>query len=238
MSIRKANGVRARLGRWVFGLAMILLVGSLALLIALPSKGPATGAQPEAPPVAPDAAPSTSAALPRPSVKPSGTMKPSAGSPAPKPTDFRAVASAAAEAIYTWDTRTSSYSEVYGRMRDLWVLLPDGSNPWTVLVQEFEATGVDAGSFVTLAGQGAFREAKSESLTCDEQLVKVRERPSPWPGLHVCTVRLSVEDHTSASTNTYSAPVSVMVNCPPAPTAPVDRCVIVAFYASSDRIVY
>ncbi|MBU8865583.1 hypothetical protein [Paenarthrobacter aromaticivorans] len=164
--------------------------------------------------------------------------KPSAVSPVPGPTDFRAVASAAAEAIYTWDTRTSSYSEVYGRMRDLWILLPDGSNPWTVLVQQFEATGVNAGSFVNLAGQGAFREAKSESLTCDEQLVKVRERPAPWPGLHVCTVRLSVLDHTLASTNSYSAPVSVMVNCPPAPSAPADRCVMVAFYASSDRIVY
>ncbi|NWL29130.1 hypothetical protein DM794_19040 [Paenarthrobacter ureafaciens] len=148
------------------------------------------------------------------------------------------MASAAAEAIYTWDTRSSSYSEVYGMMRDLWVLLPDGSNPWTVLVQQFEATGINAGSFVTLAGQGAFRVAKSESLMCDEQLVKVRERPAPWPGLHVCTVQLSVEDHTSASTNSYSAPVSVMVNCPPAPTAPADRCVMVAFYATSDRIVY
>ncbi len=234
MSVRKANGVRARLGRWVFGLTIILMVGSLTLLIALPSKGPATGAGPVA--LAP--ASIASPAAPRPSAKPSGTTKPSAVSPMPGPMDFRAVASAAAEAIYTWDTRTSSYSEVYGRMRDLWILLPDGSNPWTVLVQEFEATGLNAGSFVTLAGQGAFREAKAESLTCDEQLVKVRERPAPWPGLHVCTVRLSVEDHASASTNTYSAPVSVMVNCPPAPSAPADRCVMVAFYASSDRIVY
>lgn len=197
MSVRKANGVRARLGRWVFGVAIILFIGSLALLIALPSKGPATGAPPEASPIASDPAPGTSsAAAARPSVKSSGAAKPSAVSPAPKLTDFRAVASAAAEAIYTWDTRTSSYSEVYGRIRDLWVLLPDGSNPWTVLVQEFEASGVNAGSFVTLAGQGAFREAKSESLTCDEQLVKVRERPAPWQGLHVCTVRLSVKDHT------------------------------------------
>ncbi|MFJ6536788.1 hypothetical protein ACIQH5_11190 [Paenarthrobacter sp. NPDC091711] len=238
MSIRKASGVRTRLGQWVFGLAIILFVGSLALLIALPSKGPATGAPPEAPPVASSSTPSVSAAAPRPSAKPSGTTKASAVSPVPGAADFRAVASTAAEAIYTWDTRTSSYSEVYGRVRDLWVLLPDGSNPWTVLVQELEATGVNAGSFVTLAGQGAFREANSESLMCDEQLVKVRERPAPWPGLHVCTVRLHVQDHTSASTNSYSAPLSVMVNCPPAPTAPADSCVMVAFYASSDRIVY
>lgn len=238
MSIRKANVVRTRLGRWVFGLTIILMVGSLTLLIALPSRGPAAGAPQEAPPVASTSSPSVSAAAPRPPAKPSVTTKPTAVSPLPGPTDFRAVASAAAEAIYTWDTRTSSYSEVYGRMRDLWILLPDGSNPWTVLVQQFEATGVNAGSFVALAGQGAFREAKSESLTCDEQLVKVRERPAPWPGLHVCTVQLSVEDHTSASTNSYSAPVSVMVNCPPAPSAPADRCVMVAFYASSERIVY
>ncbi|MDP9933717.1 hypothetical protein J2T11_000041 [Paenarthrobacter nicotinovorans] len=237
MSIRKASGVRTRLGRWVFGLAIILFVGSLALLIALPSKEPA-GMAPAASSVAAASNPSVSTAAPRPSAKPSGTAKPSAVSPAPGPKDFRAIASTAAEAIYTWDTRNSSYSEVYGRMRDLWILLPDGSNPWTVLVQEFEATGVNAGSFVTLAGQGAYREAKSESLTCDEQLVKVRERPAPWPGLHVCTVRLSVQDHTSESTNSYSAPVSVMINCPPAPTAPADRCVMVAFYASSERIVY
>lgn len=236
MSIRRANGIRTRLGRWVSGVTVLLVVGSLALLIALPSKGPAISA-PDSP-VASAPAPRASTAPPRPPVRPSGTTKPSDAPPAPRPTDFRAVASATAEAIYTWDTRTSSYSEVYGRMRDLWVLLPDGSNPWSVLVQEFEATGVNAGSFATLTGEGAFREAKSESLTCDDQLIKVRERPVPWPGLHVCTVRLSVEDHTSASTNSYSAPVSVMVNCPPAPTAPADRCVMVAFYASSSRIVY
>jgi hypothetical protein len=236
MSIRRANGIRTRLGRWVFGVSVLLVVGSLALLVALPSKGPAIGA-PDSP-VASAPAPSASTASPPPTVRPSGTTKPSIVPPAPGPTDFRAVASATAEAIYTWDTRASSYSEVYSRIRDLWVLLPDGSNPWSVLVQEFEATGVNAGSFATLAGQGAYREAKLESSTCDEQLVKVRERPAPWPGLHVCTVRLSVEDHTSASTNSYSAPVSVMVNCPPAPTAPADRCVMVAFYASSNRIVY
>lgn len=238
MSIRRDNGVRRHVGRWLFGLTVVLVVGSLALLFALPPKGPATGAPPSDSPVASAPAPSASSRVPRPSARPSGMTKPSVVPPAPRPTDFRAVAAAAAEDIYTWDTRTSSYSEVYGRMRDLWVLLPDGSNPWSVLVQEFEATGVNAGSFASLTGEGAFREAKSESVTCDEQLVKVRERPAPWPGLHVCTVRLSVEDHTSASTNSYSAPVSVMVNCPPASTAPADRCVMVAFYASSNRIVY
>lgn len=226
-----------RLRQWIFGLTVILILGSLALLIALPSKGPANGAAPSASPASlPVPTPSASAS--RTSPRPSTTAKPPVASALPKPTDFREVASAAAEAIYTWDTRTSSYSDVYGRIRDLWVLLPDGSNPGSVLVQEFEATGVNAGSYATLAGEGAFRVAKSESLTCDEQLIKVRERPAPWPGLHVCTVRLRVEDNTSASSNSYTAPISVMVNCPPATTAPADRCVMVAFYASSDRIVY
>lgn len=233
----RAVGAAPRLRRWIFGLTAFLILGSLALLIALPSKGPIGVAEPSTSPTSLPT-PSPSAAAPRSTPRVSTTAKPPVASAPPRPTDFRAVASATAEAVYTWDTRTSSYSEVYGRMRDLWVLLPDGSNPWAVLVREFEATGVNAGSYATLTGEGAFRAAKTESLTCDEQLVKVRERPAPWPGLHVCTVRLRVEDNTSASTNSYSAPVSVMVNCPPAKTAPADRCVMVAFYASSDRIVY
>lgn len=230
---------RRRLRRWILGLTLLLILGSLVLLIAWPQKDPASGAtRPSATPVATAPVPSASSAVSGNATKVSPTVKPRALPIVPKPTDFRAISASAAQAIYTWDTRTSSYSEVYGRMRDLWVLLPDGSNPWTVLVQEFEATGVNAGSFATLAGQGAYREAKSESLACDDQLVKVRERPAPWRGLHVCTVRLQVTDNTSTSTNSYSAPVSVMVNCPPATTAPADRCVMVGFYASSDRIVY
>lgn len=239
MGAFSATTARGRQRRWVLGVTLLLILGSLVLLIAWPQKEPAIGAAgPSATPVATAPVPSASSGVPRNATKVSPTVKPRTVPLAPKPTDFRAIAASAAQTIYTWDTRTSSYSEVYGRIRDLWVLLPDGSNPWTVLVQEFEATGVNAGSFATLAGQGAYREAKSESLACDDQLVKVRERPAPWRGLHVCTVRLQVTDHTSTSTNSYSAAVSVMVNCPPATTAPADRCVMVGFYASSDRIVY
>ena len=141
-------------------------------------------------------------------------------------------------AIYSWDTRSSSYSDVYARIRGWWFVLPDGSNPLAVLVQEFEATGINAGSFASLAGQGAYRVATFESMACDNELVKVRERPAPWTGLHVCTVRLQVVDQTVSSSNSYTAPVSVMANCPPAATAPPDRCQMVGFYASTNRIVY
>ncbi|MGO4246170.1 hypothetical protein AB4Y87_03070 [Paenarthrobacter sp. RAF54_2] len=108
----------------------------------------------------------------------------------------------------------------------------------SVLVQEFEATGINAGSFASLAGKGAYRVATFESMACDKELVKVRERPAPWVGLHVCTVRLKVVDQTASSSNSYTAPVSVMANCPPAATAPPDRCQMVGFYASASRIVY
>jgi hypothetical protein len=107
-----------------------------------------------------------------------------------------------------------------------------------VFAQEFEATGINAGTFASLAGQGAFRTAIAESLTCDEELAEVRERPAPWLGLHVCTVSLRVVDQTATSRNAYTAPVSVLVNCPPAATAPPDRCMMVGFYATSSRIVY
>jgi hypothetical protein len=73
-------------------------------------------------------------------------------SEAPRTVDYRKLASAAAKAIYTWDTRTASYSEVYSRLRNWWNVLPDGSNPLTVFVQEFEATGINAGSYASLAG--------------------------------------------------------------------------------------
>lgn len=239
MGAFSAATARRRRRRWILGVTLLLILGSLVVLIAWPQKEAAIGAAgPVATPVATAPVPSASSAVPGNATKVSPTVKPRALPIVPKPTDFRAISASAGQAIYTWDTRTSSYSEVYDRIRNLWVLLPDGSNPWSVLVQEFEATGVNAGSFATLAGQGAYREAKSESLACDDQLVKVRERPAPWRGLHVCTVRLQVTDHTSTSTNSYSAAVSVMVNCPPATTAPADRCVMVGFYASSDRIVY
>jgi hypothetical protein len=153
-------------------------------------------------------------------------------------TSFRELAVAAAQAIYTWDTRTSSYSEVYARLRDLWTLLPDGSNPLTVLVQEFEATGVTAGTYMSLAGVEASRTGTAEAVACDAELAKVREYPAPWAGLHVCTVRLNIVDQSAHGRNAYVAPISVMINCPPAPTVPADRCAMVGFYATPSRIIY
>ena len=61
--------------------------------------------------------------------------------------------------IYTWDTRRASYSEVYSGLRNWWHVLPDGSNPLAVFVQEFEATGINAGTYQYLAGQQAYRSA-------------------------------------------------------------------------------
>lgn len=156
----------------------------------------------------------------------------------PKGADYRQLALIAAQEIYTWDTRSSSYSEVYSRLRALWALLPDGSNPLTVLVQEFEATGITAGTYSSLAGQEAYRIGTAESVACDGELAKVRDYPAPWPGLHVCTAKVNVVDRTARGENNYVAPVTVMVNCPPAPTAPDDRCAMVGFYATPSRIVY
>jgi hypothetical protein len=156
----------------------------------------------------------------------------------PRTTDFRKLASAAATAIYTWDTRKASYSEVYSGLRNWWHVLPDGSNPLAVFVQEFEATGINAGTYQYLAGQKAYRSAGVESMMCDSELAKVRQRPAPWAGLHICTVSLRVLDQSISARNTYTAPVSVMVNCPPAASAPEDHCTMVGFYAAPNRIVY
>ncbi|MBT2568536.1 hypothetical protein J7I84_18955 [Arthrobacter sp. ISL-85] len=152
--------------------------------------------------------------------------------------DFRVLAVEAAREIYTWDSRSSSYSDVYARVRSWWKLLPDGSNPFSVLVKEFEATGVTATSFASLGQQSARRTGTAQSVRCDLELAKVQEFPPPWAGLHVCTVIVQVVDETSRDRNTYSAPITVMLNCPPAVTAPADHCAMVAFYATPDRIVY
>ncbi|MCP1413576.1 hypothetical protein J3D46_002842 [Paenarthrobacter sp. A20] len=225
--------------RWVFGLALAAILGALILVLVAPR---------ESPPTKGTGVPTAESLTPRalPSIPLTPTPKPTKSAwitkaPVPVPprtADYRALASAAAVAIYTWDSRSSSYSDVYARIRDWWSVLPDGSNPLAVLVQEFEATGINAGSFASLAGQGAYRVATFESMACDNELVKVRERPAPWAGLHVCTVRLKVVDQTVSSSNSYTAPVSVMANCPPAATAPPDRCQMVGFYASTSRIVY
>lgn len=188
-------------------------------------------------------------ATPTPSVMSSARSEPSATSDLPRPAeaageglpatrDYRALALEAAKGIYTWDSRTSSYSDVYARVRSWWELLPDGSNPFAALVREFEGTGVTAGTFAELAGQSARRTGTAQSLRCDLELAKVQEYPAPWEGLHVCTVTVNVVDETNSDRSVYTAPVTVILNCPPAPTAPSGRCAVVAFYATAERIVY
>lgn len=225
--------------RWLFVVFVVLSVATVLFALTRPTLTPA----PEAGP-----APST-APTPQMSAAPSGGAQPETLKTAPavegpeeygvpRTTDFRKLASAAATAIYTWDTRKASYSEVYSGLRNWWHVLPDGSNPLAVFVQEFEATGINAGTYQYLSGQQAFRSAEVESMMCDSELAKVRERPAPWAGLHVCTVSLHVLDQSISAHNTYTAPVSVMVNCPPAASAPSDHCIMVGFYAAPNRVVY
>lgn len=225
----------------VAGLFVVLLMSGLVFL-SWPGDKSGTSSVPS---------PTPSTPLPSvPSGTPSATGAPSALPPETNvavlaspvdlsPTrDFRALAVAAATGIYTWDSRSSSYSDVYARVRSWWELLPDGSNPLSVLAKEFEATGVTAASFASLGQQSARRSGTAQSVRCDLELAKVQEFPPPWAGLHVCTVIVRVIDETSRDRNTYSAPITVMLNCPPAVTAPADRCALVAFYATADRIVY
>lgn len=174
--------------------------------------------------------PSASSVLP--------SLAEAAGEGMPATRDYRTLAAAAAKGIYTWDSRSSSYSDVYARVRSWWELLPDGSNPLSALVREFEGTGVTAGTFTELASQSARRIGIAQSLRCDLELAKVQEYPAPWEGLHVCTVTMEVVDETSNGRSVYAAPVTVIINCPPAPTAPTGRCAVVAFYATAERIVY
>jgi hypothetical protein len=226
--------------RWWFLAIALLVVAAVLLALARPQAEPAAETVPPQPigqspqsPTNSSTSPAAHAPTPTPAVE-----VPGAAVGEPQTTDFRTFASAAAIAIYTWDTRSASYSEVYSRLHDWWHVLPDGSNPLAVLVQEFEATGVNAGSYGTLTGQQAYRTATVESLRCDGELAKVREQPAPWAGLHVCTVSARVADQSVAGLNAYTAPVSVMMNCPPAATAPPDHCIMVGFYATPSRIVY
>ncbi|MGY3317488.1 hypothetical protein [Arthrobacter sp. TE12232] len=199
-----------------------------------------------------DEVPATAASAPV-SAKPSGTSSLGAEPSAvpleeksaaaideglPRTLSYRVLAEAAAKGIYTWDSRSSSYSDVYARVRSWWELLPDGSNPLSVLVREFEGTGVTPGAFAALADQAARRSGTVQSLRCDLELAKVQEYPAPWDGLHVCTVTVQVVDESKNGRNAYAAPVTVMVNCPPATTAPSERCAMVAFYATAERVVY
>lgn len=233
-------GLGCRRRPWIFAVIVVAAVAVTFVLFGSPR--PRSTSTTAAPITSPQA---SSTGLPSPSTPSASTGSTTAPATertsaveVPRTTNYRALATAAAEAIYSWDSRTSSYSEVYTRLRGWWDVLPDGSNPLAVFAQEFEATGINAGTFASLAGQGAFRTATAESLICDEELAEVRERPAPWLGMHVCTVSLRVVDQTASSRNAYMAPVSIMVNCPPAATAPPDRCMMVGFYATSSRIVY
>lgn len=242
MSLTRRNSLpgSGRRRRWIFAVIALLSVATVLFALTRPAQGPA--AEPLPPPSTGPTPESSANASARPQPETPTAVPPAVDRTdtggAPRTTDFRKLASAAATAIYTWDTRTASYSEVYSRVRSWWEVLPDGSNPLAVLVQEFEATGVNAGSYGTLAGQQAHRSATVQDLRCDGELAKVRERPAPWGGLHVCTVSLRVLDQSVSGRNTYTTPVSVMVNCPPAVTAPTDHCVMVGFYAAPNKIVY
>lgn len=222
--------------RWWFIVIALMTLVAVVFVLSRPMEAPATQPASSPPAVAASPAPTKRLQAEAPAMNP--PSRNSAMPETPRTVDYRKLASAAAEAVYTWDTRTASYSEVYSRLRSWWKVLPDGSNPLAVFVQEFEATGINAGTYALLTGQQAHRGATVQSVRCDLELAKVRERPAPWAGLHVCTVALRVLDRTTSSRNLYTAPVSVMMNCPPAETAPADHCVMVAFYASANRIVY
>lgn len=228
--------------RWLtVGSIVMLLVSAVFLLWSAPDSGGDVALPPPA---------TAPAATRKPSFTSSGQSSPSTAStefkipaqPAdgalPRTQNPRALAVAAAQGIYTWDSRSSSYSDIYARVRSWWELLPDGSNPLSVLVREFEGTGVTAGSFAVLAEQAARRSGTAQAVRCDLELAKVQEYPAPWDGLHVCTVTVQVVDESNNSRSAYAAPVTVVINCPPAVTAPTGRCAMVGFYATAERIVY
>ncbi|WP_457949687.1 hypothetical protein ACTAQI_03895 [Pseudarthrobacter sp. alpha12b] len=227
--------------RW-FAVGIVALLTGGALFLLWPSDRSGREAAPLTPATVPAAGtPSASAPLhvqstAAPIIEESSTAATDGKLPSTR--DYRSLALAAAQGIYTWDSRSSSYSDVYARVRSWWALLPDGSNPLSALVREFEGTGVTAGSFTVLTGQSARRTGTAEAVRCDRELAKVKEYPAPWEGLHVCTVTVQVVDESTAGQNAYAAPVTVMVNCPPAVTAPADRCAMVGFYATAERIVY
>lgn len=236
---RSSRASRWRL--WVALVGAVVVISGVALVL---SHGTPEGGVVADSPIVPTS-PSASVPSPTPTAtEPPVTQVGAAGDqlerPAGEPAtlDFRLLATAAARTIYTWDTRTATYSETYGRLRSWWHVLPDGSNPLTVFADQFEATGTNAAAYASLAGSHGYRTATAETVTCDAQLAQFVEHPAPWEGLHVCTVTLAVTEHATSGTNSYTAPISIVVNCPPATTAPVDRCEMVAFYASSDRIVY
>lgn len=234
-----SRGSPSRRRAWLLLLVTVLVVAGIAAVLSL--RTPAVTSEGNS------QAPSSAPAISHLSAAQTAAVPPASGSqanpqlaPADEPVtlDFREMATAAATAIYTWDTREATYSETYGRIRAWWHVLPDGSNPLTVFADQFEATGTNAAAYASLTGSHGHRTAKAENSTCDAELAQFVQYPAPWAGLHVCTVTLAVTEHAKSGTNSYTVPISVMVNCPPAATAPSDRCEMVAFYASPDRIVY
>lgn len=215
-------------------------IAGIAAVLSIRTREPATGTTVQPPSSTASATSQLQSVASR--ARPTAASPPSEAAPVPagEPStlDFRRLAAAAARAVYTWDTRTATYSQTYGRLRSWWHVLPDGSNPLTVFAAQFESTGTNAAAYASLTGSHGYRTARLVNSSCDGQLAQFVQHPSPWAGLHVCTVTLAVTEHATSGANNYTAPVSVVVNCPPAATAPADRCDVVAFYAEADRIVY
>lgn len=221
---------------------LIALLGTLTTVIIALFLPPGTSTSQRAPgvPTSPPQA-SQTATGPGPAIAVTTAPVDVAVSPGePHTLDFKAYAEDTARALYTWDTRTSNYTQTYAHVRSWWVVLPDGSNPLTVYTQEFEGTGINSAAFAQLSAYGAYRTATVVQTSCDKALAQFRDHPAPWAGLHVCTMTVSVTDRSTADPHktAYRVPVSVMVNCPPAATAPAHRCALAGFYTSASRIVY
>ncbi|MHA7299598.1 hypothetical protein [Pseudarthrobacter sp. MDT1-22] len=211
-------------------LAVVTVIAALLLTPSEPRRDSATRV------TAPESPPQTSTA--HPSV-PSISVAPKHDY-GPHTLDHRALSESTVIALYTWDARTSDYTEIYARVRSWWMVLEDGSNPLSVYTAQFEGTGIDAAAFVQLTSRQAHRTSNLMQTKCDAELANYVEHPAPWEGLHVCTVTVSVTDRSTSDTGSapYTVPVSVVANCPPAASAPYDRCALVAFYTDADRIVY
>ncbi|MEV8181483.1 MULTISPECIES: hypothetical protein [Micrococcaceae] len=234
---------RGRTGRrrpWILLLVTVVVIAGIAAVLSIrPAEVAPVARIPVSSVPAAVASPTATTTAVEPSTMTSSPPDQSAV-PAGEPSilDYRLLANIAARTIYTWDTRTATYSETYGRLRSWWHVLPDGSNPLTIFAQQFEATGTNAAAFASLTGAKGYRTAQTVNSSCDEQLAQYVQQPPPWVGLHVCTVTLSVVEHATSGVNKYTAPISIVVNCPPAVSAPADRCDMVAFYAAPERIVY
>ena len=219
--------------------SLIALLGVLAAVVIALFLPPGTSTSQRATSVSASPPPaSQTAAGPGPAVTAPAEIAVSPGEP--QTLDFTAYAKETARALYTWDTRASTYTQAYAHVRSWWIVLPDGSNPLTVYTQEFEGTGINSAAFAQLSAYGAYRTATVVQTSCDNALAQFRDHPAPWIGLHVCTMTVSVTDRSAADPHktAYRVPVSVIVNCPPAATAPAHRCALAGFYTSASRIVY